>query len=80
MLHRLIPFFVQDVNNFTSIEAMKNNGWSFGWTDSYTFVNKQQRGTYCKDVPSTSYCGFKNAAANGVVSFTFSHVVTEIIQ
>ena len=50
---------------------MKSNGWSFGWTDAYTFWNKEQSGTYCKGVPKTSYCGWRSPG-DGIVSFLFT--------
>lgn len=47
---------------------MEGNGWEFNWDDGNVFWPGDR---FCKDVPSTSYCGFKWPGA-GVVSYTFS--------
>ena len=46
---------------------MKNQGWVFHWNDSHIYLTG---GKYCKDVPSTSYCGFKSNG-DGQISYTF---------
>ena len=46
---------------------MKNQGWVFNWNDSYIYLTGDK---YCKDVPSTSYCGFKGKG-DGQISYTF---------
>ena len=52
---------------------MKRNGWSFTWNDGYAFWPNNN--DYCKDVPSTSYCGFQYPG-DGVVSYTFHYTGT----
>ena len=47
---------------------MEKNGWSFSWDDEHVFKSDQY---YCRDVPSTSYCGFKYPG-EGTISYTFS--------
>ena len=53
--------------DFTSKEAMENQGWVFNWDDQYVFA---AGGSFCVDVPSTSYCGFRYPG-QGTISFTF---------
>ena len=47
---------------------MEANGWEFNWDDRSVFWPHER---YCKDVPSTSYCGFR-WPGTGVVSYKFS--------
>ena len=54
--------------DFTSKEAMENEGWVFDWDDQYVFL--APGGNYCVDVPSKSYCGFRYPGS-GTISFTF---------
>ena len=54
--------------DFTSKEAMEDEGWVFDWDDQYMFL--PPGGNYCKDVPSKSYCGFRYPG-HGTISFTF---------
>ena len=53
--------------DFTSKEAMENEGWVFDWNDQYVFA---PGGNYCVDVPSRSYCGFRSPG-QGTISYTF---------
>ena len=55
------------LNDFSSKEAMEANGWVFGWNDKYVF---RPAGSYCNNVPTTSYCGFRYPG-EGVLSYTF---------
>ena len=55
------------LDDFSSKEAMENNGWVFEWNDQYVF---RPGGSFCNNVPTTSYCGFRYPG-EGVISYTF---------
>jgi len=62
-------------NDFSSVEAMEQGGWTFSWKDSNMFWPDDK---YCGDhwyfkytVPSTSYCGFEQPG-DGAISYTFT--------
>ena len=56
-------------DEFSSKHAMETNGWTFDWNDEMLFWPK---GSFCNGIPPTSYCGFRAAAADGLISYTFS--------
>ena len=56
---------------------MIKHGWVFDWNDAYGFLSDDNR--YCKNVPSTSYCGFKYPG-DGMISYTFSYDGTAILE
>jgi len=56
------------INDFSSVEAMHADGWSFGWTGNRMFTRCCQ----CDNMPSSSYCGYAVAGAKGEVSFAFN--------
>ena len=48
---------------------MESNGWRFEWNDKYLF--RYQESIFCNNVPSTSYCGFRDQA-EGVILYSFT--------
>jgi len=58
-----------NVNSFGSKTTMESAGWAFNWNDAYTFT--LDRGRFCPNVPSASYCGFRYPG-DGSISLTLS--------
>ena len=56
---------------------MEDNGWTFSSNSATVFT--ANRAYYCKDVPSTSYCGYR-AGGDLTISYTFSFSGTATIQ
>ena len=68
------------MTNFSSKAAMEHEGWHFEWSDNYVFLSGTKlSGTYCKGVPSTSYCGFTHPN-DGTISYIFSYSGTATLQ
>ena len=61
-----IVLSTEHLTDFTSKEAMENQGWVFNWDDQYVFAPGVE---FCVGVPSTSYCGFRHPG-QGTISFT----------
>ena len=59
------------MNDFSSIEAMENAGWAFSDKTNTVHI-RLPNPKYCKDVPSTSYCGF-TTPGDLILSYTFSY-------
>ena len=81
----ILPYFwflVENVNDFSSKEAMERNGWSFmdigggKWSEDSVFSSGDK---FCKDVTSASYCGYKYPG-DGVVSYTFPYPGTATLM
>ena len=71
-----VLFLDEYLTDFSSKEAMEREGWVFDWDDQYVFSPGAQ---FCKDVLSTSYCGF-SSAGDGMISYTFSYSGTATLQ
>ena len=70
-------FLVENVTDFSSKEAMENEGWTFHWNESFVF---RTAGKFCKDVPLTSYCGFGYPPIDAQLSYTFSYSGTATLE
>ena len=55
---------------------MEKEGWVFNWNDQYVISPDS---TYCQNVPSTSYCGFRYPG-DGMISYTFSYSGTATLE
>ena len=58
---------ISELNDFSSKNAMESDGWTFNWNDQNVFLSGQK---YCKNVPSTSYCGF-SSTGDGIITYKF---------
>ena len=58
-----------ELNDFSTKIIMEADGWTFNCNDKHVFSPGVE---YCKDVPTTSYCGFCRTG-NGTISYTFSN-------
>ena len=72
----MFSFLVEDVNDFSSKEAMESNGWVFNLDGDHVFV---RGGKFCRNVLSTSYCGFVHPQ-DLTLSYTFSYSGTANLQ
>jgi hypothetical protein len=64
------------LTDFCSKETMEGVGWVFDWDDQYVF---SPGSPFCKNVFSTSYCGFR-FPGDGMLSYTFSDSGTATLE
>ena len=64
-------YLVEYVNDFSSIEAMENAGWTFSHKNNNAHIQSRSS-TMCQHVPVASYCGY-TSPGDLILSYTFSY-------